>query len=415
MPLTFTLDDPLGGVGHRFGINAIASAPSGELFTGGRDGTIRCWDVLNPGAAKMTLNEHTDWVNDVLLLQHGVLATCSSDHTVKLWSLPSDGRDAQCETIGQHEDYARALTFAHESGMLASAGFDRRLLLWDVQRFGQRRLAPVAASDGGHSDSIYALDTNPRGSLIATGSVDTDVRLWDPRDLSSSQRLRGHSDVIRSIKLLPDGVRLVSCGSDRSIRVWHLGERRCEQVLHPHSAPVFSLLARGDSTKLVSGDAAGDVCSVDLVTGRSTLLCRAAGPVLKLHVAEPTAGGRGDGDAHDGAARRQAEGGELLCVATASSSSLECWSLASLLSAPCVGDLPIGSTSCIERDAPSVILPGAAAIRRHASLPSRMQVLAEYDSGEVRHPHACEMRALMPHIACALCRLCYGTCRDARL
>ena len=40
--------------------------------------------------------------------------------------------------------------------MLASAGFDRRLLLWDVQRFEQGRLGPVAGSEGGHSDSICA-------------------------------------------------------------------------------------------------------------------------------------------------------------------------------------------------------------------------------------------------------------------
>ena len=83
----------------------------------------------------------------------------SDDTTVKLWSL---GNNA-CETIGKHGDYAKCLSFAAEGGMLASAGFDRRLLLWDVQRFEQGRLGPVAGSEGGHSDSIC---TRSRWSTI---------------------------------------------------------------------------------------------------------------------------------------------------------------------------------------------------------------------------------------------------------
>ena len=151
--ITVTLHDPSNREGHRFGINALASSSNGELFTGGRDGTVRCWDGLPSSATlQRTLDEHSDWVNDLVVLQSGILASCSADTTVKLWSL---GNNA-CETIGKHGDYAKCLSFAAEGGMLASAGFDRRLLLWDVQRFDQGRLGPVAGSEGGHSDSICA-------------------------------------------------------------------------------------------------------------------------------------------------------------------------------------------------------------------------------------------------------------------
>ena len=106
--------------------------------------------------------------------------------------------------------------------MLASAGFDRRLLLWDAHRLGQARRGqpgdgPVAATDpaAGHADSIYALDCDEEAVMIATGSADADVRLWDPRDMRSSIRLGGHTDVVRCVQLLPDGRRLISCGSDK--------------------------------------------------------------------------------------------------------------------------------------------------------------------------------------------------------
>ena len=407
--VTVTLSDPQCAHGHRFGINAFASSDNGELFTAGRDGTVRCWDALPTGNAAQpavvnaeahrTLEGHSDWVNDLALLQSDVLVSCSSDCTVRLWSLTTEG----CQVIGRHEDYVKALAFAPSCGMLASAGFDSRVLLWDVQRFEQGRLSPVAGSDGGHRDSIYALDTNAHGSLLATGSVDTDVRLWDPRDLGNSLRLRGHTDVVRSVKLLPDGRRLISCGSDGTLRIWHIGERRCEQVLTPHdgAAPFTLLPLAADSASLgggslvLSADSTGEVRATDLSdpTASATLLCCANAPVLKLHLhASPEGGGGGDDergadvDDADGDAathptrqnRRSGGGNTLLCVATAQS-TLQCWTMPPARTPPINGN---GNEASVLTATPSVTVPGAAAVRRHATLPSRVQVLTEYDSGE---------------------------------
>ena len=239
-----------------------------------------------------------------------------------------------------------------------------------------------------------ALDTSSAGTLIATGSVDTDVRLWDPRDLSTSLRLRGHTDIVRCVKLMPDGQRLLSCGSDQTIRVWNIGERRCEQVLTPHhGASVFSLLPQSNH-HFLSADANGHVRRTELGgSGSSSLLCTAAAPVLRLHIASSSSG--------DGAA-----GDDLLFVATAAS-TVECWSLPSRYSGSGGGEegsggggggrrsrvpsspgpsSPGGGAAAEERPlmgGPSLSLPGGAAVRRHATLPSRVQVLTEYDTGEV--------------------------------
>ena len=206
--------------GHRFGVNVVRSCPeSDQLYTAGRDGTVRCWSAgaSSQPVLKQTLDEHTEWVNGIAIIQPGVIASCSSDRTVKVWSVSSHSpgtTQVQADTLGHHGDYAKAIVFAPQRGLLASAGFDCRLMLWDPQR-----AAPIAASvqpaqsevGAVHQHSIYALDCNAEGTLLATGSVDTDVRLWDPRDLRSSLRLQGHTDIIRSVILCEDGRRALSC------------------------------------------------------------------------------------------------------------------------------------------------------------------------------------------------------------
>ena len=165
--LTLTLHDPSAAAGHRFGINAVGSCgETGELYTAGRDGTVRRWPLGLTGEPykaerdSETLEAHDDWVNDLCVLRRGVVATASSDCTVRLHTQFSAAPRSEENVLGRHDDYAKALAYAGEGGLLASAGFDRRLLLWDVHRFEHGRLAPVAASEGGHSDSIYALHTN---------------------------------------------------------------------------------------------------------------------------------------------------------------------------------------------------------------------------------------------------------------
>ena len=46
-------------------------------------------------------------------------------------------------------------------------------------------------------NQVYCLATNPNASLLASGSVDSDVRLWDPRDAQGHFTLRGHTDAVR--------------------------------------------------------------------------------------------------------------------------------------------------------------------------------------------------------------------------
>ncbi|CAF4881552.1 unnamed protein product, partial [Rotaria sp. Silwood1] len=74
---------------HRGGINALRyDAKNDRLYTAGRDSIIRAWDCKRYGSDmyEYSMEHHTDWVNDIVLVNSGKhILSASSDATIKLW------------------------------------------------------------------------------------------------------------------------------------------------------------------------------------------------------------------------------------------------------------------------------------------------------------------------------------------
>jgi WD40 repeat protein len=67
---------------------------------------------------------------------------------------------------------------------------------------------------------MYAVAFSPDGRLIASAGDDRVVRVWDSATGRERLRLRGHHDSITRLAFSPDGRFVASCGSDRTVRVW---------------------------------------------------------------------------------------------------------------------------------------------------------------------------------------------------
>ena len=64
---------------------------------------------------------------------------------------------------------------------------------------------------------------SPNATLVAAGSLDTIVRIWDIASGTLLERLQGHKDGIYSVAFTSDGKGLVSGSLDKSMKYWDVG------------------------------------------------------------------------------------------------------------------------------------------------------------------------------------------------
>ncbi|EFJ45588.1 hypothetical protein VOLCADRAFT_94069 [Volvox carteri f. nagariensis] len=138
------------------------------------------WDVAGPEPVlEASFDGHADWVNDLALIGD-LLITCSNDQTVRLWKAGSDNGQ-HLHTLSYHSDYVTCLAAAPARSLVVSAGLRAEIFLLNIEH--------VAKDAPG---SVYALDLNPTGTVVAAGTSEALVRLLDPRIGKKITKLRGH-------------------------------------------------------------------------------------------------------------------------------------------------------------------------------------------------------------------------------
>jgi WD40 repeat protein len=222
------------------------------------EGTIQLWDVRTRRRLGPPLR-HPGEVTDVVFSRDGrKLASFGWGRSLVVWNV------ARRTQIGPAPPGTRytAAAFSPDGRSLAVA--DNRT----IQLLDSRGRFPIAEPLAGHADLITGLAFSPDGRLLASSSYDDTVRLWDVRNRSAfGTPLAAHFDWVHSVAFSPDGRTLASAGRDEYVLLWNVRTKQTlGDPLEGHSEWLNSVAFSPDGRTLAS---ASDDGSVRLWNARS--------------------------------------------------------------------------------------------------------------------------------------------------
>ena len=256
----------------RSGLRQLAMIRHTDIHTPARTEPYRTrhWSVLwahytRHTPTHLTLIGHTGWVTGVavVLMPDGqvLLATTSSDRTVRLWD-PTTGSPVGDPLTG-HTDWVRAVEAVPMPDgrvLLATTSEDRTVRLWDPA-IGDDRVGDLLTSQAGLVRAVVAVPMPDGRVLLATSSDKGQVRLWDPTTGNPVHKpLPRYAGAVLAAAPMPDGRILLAFKGHRCVELWDLN----------------------------AGSASGD-----LLTGQTDRLRAAAVPMPDGQVLLATAGDNG--------------------------------------------------------------------------------------------------------------------------
>lgn len=275
---------------HTAAVWSLAFSPdSRTLATAARDGTAELWsvtDVGNPVGVGQSLNGSRGPLATVTFLDDSAVLTGGQAGNLQVWTLSA-------AVVTGHTRLVQAPSYDASGLLMATGSWDGQVLLWDTTGSTPQLLSTVLPLDDDVRVENVALA--PDGRTLAVTFLDTgDVVLFDttrptaPTALTTLSIPRAR--YAHALAFAPDSRRLVTAYDDTSMQVWDLTDRaRPVAGPTPLTGPtgwVNAALFSPDGSTLFAASADRRVhrWALDGGAGTSTAVAESGGPVNALSI-----------------------------------------------------------------------------------------------------------------------------------
>lgn len=237
----------------RRAITAVTHSKDGRWMAVGRYGSVEVYTLPNQKLVR-TLEGMTGNVNDVGFSADGeiLFAAAGEPGLYGQLGLFSTKTWKRLNILEGHADSMYAADISPEDKIIATGSYDQTIILWDLQT------GELLNTLTGHNGPVYDLEYHPTLPILASASGDRTVKLWD---VTTGQRLDTFNEPEKeqyTVSFSPDGKHLAAAGVDRRIRIWKItqqGQEGTNPVLYSrfaHEKPIVRVVFSPDGAILAS-------------------------------------------------------------------------------------------------------------------------------------------------------------------
>ncbi|MFI6920769.1 WD40 repeat domain-containing protein [Nonomuraea spiralis] len=194
--------------------------------------TVQLWDVADPRRPRRlstVLSRQREGVTSVAFSPDGTTLAVTGGTgpgvdrrlLTRLWDVSDPARPTPLGgELGGHTGVVHQVVFAPGGQMMATAGGDNRVLVWDIVDRKRPRVSDTLFL----STTVSAVAFSPDGQVLATGDNSGSIYLWNtgaPAHVRTlGPPLPGHASVVSSLAFDSTGRTLASASGDGTIRLW---------------------------------------------------------------------------------------------------------------------------------------------------------------------------------------------------